>query len=460
MFKNSLFIKIYLWFLLVTFLMLVIMINLDRITKPRPPDMLWRHTAGDLFSFYGQEAISVLDHEGLPALQNFVGRLERATGIRIFIFNMQGKEVAGRIGSIKIEQLAASVKKSSRSEFIPSPDLDLAARQIQGSDGINYVFAAELPHPPPPGPHMGETPFSFFIRLLVNLTVSALVCYLLARYLTAPIIKLGNATRQIAAGNFAIRVSPSLGNRKDEISNLALDFDLMTGRIESLLTSQRNLLRDISHELRSPLARLNVALELCRQHFGPEAQKPLDRIEREAMKVNELIDQILTLNRVESGTSELKKEKVDLAELIKKITIDANYEALSKKRKVTAAIEPCIVEGNPDLLHRAVENVVRNAVHYTVENSVVEVALRNNLDATNPHVLITVHDHGKGVPQEALSKLFTPFYRVDEGRDRQTGGVGLGLAITEAAVRRHGGAIEAENALDGGLIVKIILPVH
>jgi two-component system sensor histidine kinase CpxA len=278
--------------------------------------------------------------------------------------------------------------------------------------------------------------------------------------MTAPIIKLGNAARQLTSGNLSIRVGPSLGNRRDEISTLARDFDHMAERIEMLLTAQRNLLRDVSHELRSPLARLNVALAICRQRFGPESEIPLDRIEREAEKLNEMIGQLLTWNKVQSGTTEIEKRKVDLAELILEITADADFEAKSQNRAVVSTIEPCILEGNLDLLRRAVENIVRNAVHFTDEGSSVEITLRCTQSADGAHASIAVRDHGKGAPEEVLADLFKPFYCVDEGRDRQTGGAGLGLAITDAAVRFHGGSLRAMNAPDGGLIVEMILPIR
>ena len=212
--------------------------------------------------------------------------------------------------------------------------------------------------------------------------------------------------------------------------------------------------------MRSPLARLNVALEICRQRFGPEGDIPLNRIERESARLNEMIGQLLTWNKVESGAREIKKTKVDLAELITDIVADADFEGKSKHRGVVSKIEPCIVEGNRELLRRAVENIVRNAVHYTDEGSSVEMTLCCIEEADSAHATITIRDHGKGVPDEVLSELFKPFYRVGEDRNRETGGAGLGLAIADAAVRFHGGNLRAFNAPDGGLIVEMIIPMH
>ena len=344
---------------------------------------------------------------------------------------------------------------------MPPGDAGPVSLTITGSKGRIYTLVSKAPLPPlgDGGPNSwGMT----LLQLLVVLTVSGIICYLLARYLTAPILKIGAAARQLAAGDLSVRVGPAIGKRKDELARLAVDFDRMAEQIALLLNSQRTLLRDISHELRSPLARLNVALELCRKRTGQEATVSLDRIERESDRLNEMIGQILTLNRVESDPSLREKTRVDLAGLVREITADAEFEAASLNRKVkVAGLDPCTVEGNEELLRRAIDNVIRNAVRYTPDAGEVEIHLRRVFGCgnTGDTAVISVRDHGKGVPEESLPHLFRPFYRVGEGRDRQTGGTGLGLAITEAAVRLHNGSVLAANAPGGGLIVEITLPV-
>jgi two-component system sensor histidine kinase CpxA len=237
---------------------------------------------------------------------------------------------------------------------------------------------------------------------------------------------------------------------------LAADFDEMAEKIQSLVDSQRRLLGDISHELRSPLARLNVALELARQRSGAEATSALERIQLEAENLNEMIGQLLALTRLESGAEEIRKTKFDLAVLVRSITDDANFEAHGRNRNVKLeSPERCPMVGNELLLRRAIENVIRNAVQYTAEGTEVEVGLAGVEQDT---AVITVRDHGAGVPENALAEIFRPFYRVDEARDRGAGGVGLGLAIADRAVLLHGGAVAATNAPEGGLLVKITLP--
>ncbi len=312
-------------------------------------------------------------------------------------------------------------------------------------DMLSHILILQRP--------LSDTPFNLFIRMSLALIIAGLVCYLFARDMTSPILKLGTAVRQLAEGNLAIRVGPRLGGRKDEISRLAYDFDNMAERIESLLITQRTLMRDVSHELRSPLARMNVALELCRTGKGPDMEKYIDRISNEAARLNTMIDQILAYNKLEYASGP-KMEKLDLGLMIREIVSDADYEAKSRKRSVVTGSETCIIEGDREMLRRAIENVVRNAVSYTAEGTSVEV----NLHRENSNVLISVRDHGEGVPEESLAQLFNPFYRVDLGRSRETGGVGLGLAISEAAIRLHNGSIKAENCAEGGLVIEMVLP--
>jgi two-component system sensor histidine kinase CpxA len=323
-----------------------------------------------------------------------------------------------------------------------------------------------MPVPPPPPLHR---PFSNLKRLALQLfavlVVGGLFCYWLARYVTAPIIKLRAATQELAGGNLGARVGPELTRQRDEVGHLGRDFNVMAERIESLVASQGRLLGDISHELRSPLARLGVALALARRSAQPEAVAMLDRIGHEAESINEMIGQLLTLSRGESGTEGLRKAEVDLCALVREIADDADFEARSRGRSVRAvACEACTMTGVASLIRSAIENVVRNAARYTMEGTEVEMAITCEAasgvaDDGMAQAVINVRDHGAGVPEEAIEKIFRPFYRVEDARDRQSGGSGLGLAIAARAVRLHGGTITAANAPDGGLSVEMRLPL-
>jgi two-component system sensor histidine kinase CpxA len=233
----------------------------------------------------------------------------------------------------------------------------------------------------------------------------------------------------------------------------------MAQRLESMVKAQQRLLGDISHELRSPLARLGVALGLARQRSGPEAGGALDRIERESDNLNEMISQLLTLTRLESGTDGRKRTEVDLTSLVREVADDADFEARSINRGVqVVSADKCSITGVEELLRSAIENVVRNAVRFTPEGTTVEVALREQNGSGDHFAVISVRDRGHGVPEDALERIFRPFYRTEDARDRQSGGgTGLGLAITERAVRLHGGTVRASNAPDGGLAVELKL---
>jgi two-component system sensor histidine kinase CpxA len=277
--------------------------------------------------------------------------------------------------------------------------------------------------------------------------------------LVAPVVQLRAATRRVASGDFGARVGPLLGKRRDELAAMGHDFDVMAGRVETLVAAQQRLIRDISHELRSPLARLGVALSLARKRAGADAASVLDRIEREAQRLNEMIGQLLILSRRE-GDAAGPREPVDLAALVREVTADANFEAAGTGREVRlTSCEPCRTEGGATLLRSAVENVVRNAVRYTPAHTTVEVSLRCQTVADKSVAVVSVRDHGAGVPAEALADIFRPFYRVADARERETGGVGLGLAITERALRLHGGSVTATNHPAGGLLVELSLPV-
>jgi two-component system sensor histidine kinase CpxA len=285
----------------------------------------------------------------------------------------------------------------------------------------------------------------------------------LARYLTRPVRLLRGAARRLADGDLSARVGVA-GRRRDEIGDLGRDFDVMADHLENLLIAQQRLLRDISHELRSPLARLNVALELARRDSGSAAEPALARVGREAERLNELIGQLLTLARLEGGAAQpagafSDRVEIDLAVLVSEVAADADFEAAVRDRHVRIVqSEPCRIIAAPGLLRSAIENVVRNAVRFTAPGTDVEIRLACRADGAEPRAIIEVRDHGSGVPEAALQDIFRPFYRVANARERETGGAGLGLAITERTIRSYGGAVRAANAPDGGLSVQIELP--
>jgi two-component system sensor histidine kinase CpxA len=286
--------------------------------------------------------------------------------------------------------------------------------------------------------------------LSMFLIAGGIFCYVISSYLTKPLNRLAQAAASIAEGHLETRVEPGLKNRRDEIAELARNFDRMADRIEALVSGQRRLLGDVSHELRSPLARLIVALGLAKQGPAEETAENLERIGVEARRLDTLIGQLLTLTRIDSGADRGAPVRFDLTNLVQEVASDADFEARARNRRVVLKqIDTCTATGYEELMRSAVENVVRNAVRHTAEGTAVEISLQNG-----QRILLTIRDYGPGVPEQMLPEIFLPFRRVNpENHD----GAGLGLAIAQRAVRIHGGTVSARNAPGGGLVVEVDL---
>jgi two-component system, OmpR family, sensor kinase len=296
--------------------------------------------------------------------------------------------------------------------------------------------------------------------LVIALGVSAAVCFFLARYLALPVDRLRLATRRMAAGDLNVRVLPALRHRQDDLGLLAADLDAMAQRLRQLLEAKQQLLRDVSHELRSPLARLQLAVSLARREDSG-AERHLARIACEADRLEQLIARTLKLVRLERPAPALEEVKVDVGELLRNITSDVAIEADAQGCLVNVgASGRLLVSGDPELLRSALENVIRNAVRYSPAGALVAIeARRGPAEASGESVKITIRDHGPGVPEKELRSIFEPFYRVDAAREhRSAGGEGLGLAIAARAVALHRGSITARNAPGGGLVVLVELP--
>jgi signal transduction histidine kinase len=296
--------------------------------------------------------------------------------------------------------------------------------------------------------------------LAIALAVSAGVCFILARYLASPVDRLRLATRQLAAGDLDVRVSPALRGRLDDLGLLAADLDAMAERLRQLLETKQQLLRDVSHELRSPLARLQLALSLARREEGA-AERHLARIAAEADRLEQLIARTLKLVRLERPAHALEQLSLDIGALLRKIAADVAIEADDRGCLVNVRAEDAlVVSGDPELLRSTFENVIRNAVRYSPTGAMVAIEAHRVATAElDSAVQVSVRDRGPGVPEKDLALIFEPFYRVDAAREhRSTGGEGLGLAIAARAVALHGGSIEARNCEGGGLAVTVTLP--
>ncbi len=448
----KLFIKIFLWFTLATALNFAVIIFITRTFQTEPMFSRWQRSASNQLVFYGATAEQIYGVSGQVGLTQYLTRLkDNATIQDVHLLDADGNLVFGqREGIHDFDSMVAKADAASGPEIdVDTSDAGLGVVPVNLSDGKRMVLAVRWA--PPRAPSLFFDSWLGYMRLGGLALVALIVSFMLALYLTTPIRKLRNATNRLADGDLKTRVESRLGRRHDELGDLARDFDDMAARIESLITSQVRLSRDVSHELRSPLARLNVALEIAKQKAHPETQPILDRIETESQRLNDMIGRLLTLARLESGAHEIGHTKVDLTELVRDVAADADFEARANGRYVNVLeTDRCTVIGTENLLRSAIENVLRNAVRYTPEGTAVDVSLTRE----NGHARVTVSDHGGGVPEGELEHLFEPFYRVSEARERKTGGIGLGLAIAEQAVLAHKGTIKASNH-DGGLQVEI-----
>jgi two-component system sensor histidine kinase CpxA len=449
---KSLFLRIFLsfWVAQALFFALAILVTLAF----RPRSSTWEALRTSVLN----EAVSAYEEGGDQKLREYLEGLEHSQHVRAYLFDEHGIEISHRGAPDWAMRVASGGPRSPHDGFLfPAPPVLRDSRA--SSDGKHrYTVVLGLP----PGPRVFIGPRGLpFTGLFIGVLSSGLVCYLLSWYLTKPIVRLRTAARQLAAGDLTARTGAPASMRRDEVAGLMRDFDAMAERLETLLKAQSRLLNDISHELRSPLARLNVALGLARQRAGMESADMLDRIELEAARLNELIGRILTLARLEDGEQLVPQTPVALDELVESVTQDAEFEAQARRCHVHTSVGEGSwqVRGNASLLHSAIENVVRNAIRYTQEGSSVEIELTSDMRGTAREAVLRVNDAGPGVPPDALEKLFQPFYRLDDARGRQTGGVGLGLAITERAVRFHGGRVSAFNRVQGGLLVEIRLPL-
>jgi len=403
--------------------------------------------------------VNAYEQGGSRGLHEYLQNLEATQHVRAFLFNENMEELSHRGAPDWAVRVAGGGPRTPHEGFIfPAPPPVLRDSRAS-SDGLHrYTLILS----PPPGPRLFLGPRGLPIPgLFIAVISSGFVCYLLAWFLTMPVVRLRAATRQLAAGDLTARAGAPNVHRRDEVAGLMRDFDAMAERLENLVNAQSRLLNDISHELRSPLARLNVALGLARQRSNTESTTMLDRIELEAGRLNELIARLLTLARMEDGEQRVPSRPVLLDEIVLCVAEDAEFEAQARRCHVHSEIPAGSwrVRGDASLLHSAIENVVRNAIRYTREDSTVEIHLEKTESAAGNEAVVRITDCGDGVPPDALEKLFQPFYRLDDARGRQTGGVGLGLAITERAVRFHGGRVAATNRVAGGLMVEIHLPL-
>lgn len=443
----KLFLKIFLWFLAAISLLVGVVIVLNWTVQTEPVVSRWRISVKNQTNIYARTVAQIFDGQGEQGATAFLGRLRAAETIgEVDLIAESGQAwLTEGVDASSYSELVARALATDGVEIVENlGDTALSATRLTRAAGERYVLIIRWERPRMAA-FFGEPPLRY-VRYGLVLMTALLLCAALARYLSSPIGKIRAATHELADGNLNARVAERVGRRRDELADLARDFDIMAGRIEKLIKSQQRLSRDVSHELRSPLGRMNVALEIAKQRSTPESAPLLERIEKESARLNDMISRILILAKLESGSDEVERERVDLSMLVSEVVDDADFEAQVKQKAVIIKrADKCEVLGSANLLRSALENVLRNAVRYTAEGTSVDV----ELTTSNGRAAISVTDHGGGVPEDELENLFRPFYRVAEARERKTGGIGLGLAIAQRAIRAHDGTINARNIADG-----------
>jgi two-component system sensor histidine kinase CpxA len=396
------------------------------------------------------QASQALAHGGMGALKSWLNANKNTNGGRdLYIIGPDGADILGRRLS---EGAARRLEFFNRDEFANRPDNprgNRAAPQIVGLDGAVYTVLL-VPRRPSIFGALSLPAISVTI-LCIALVVSAFTSWWLAQHLSAPIRRIQAGARALASENLDVRVSAGLEGRKDELAVLARDFDAMADRLRANRGAITQLLRDISHELRSPLARMRVALGLARQPPA-DLTRQLDRLEREIERLDALISQVLKLARLHGTEAPFVRETFDLDEVIEEVVRDANFEGAVKNCGVRLhGAANVAVNGNRDLVRSAIENVLRNAVRYSPQDAPVDLSVT----PAEGGVVIAVRDRGPGVPAGDLARIFEPFYRVAESRDRDSGGEGIGLAITAQVMKTQGGSARAQNIQSGGLEVQL-----
>lgn len=407
------------------------------------------------------EASAALESGGRNSLASWLRNFPKTRGVTIYIMDDEGNDILDRpisagIGrAFRRNREFLRVQESSQDEprnlRRPRPLPHLVA-----ANGDTYTFFVSNSRIPEA--IWGSTDVRLLLFIFA-LLVSGIVSYVLATAIARPVRQLRHATVTLADGKLDVRVADSIGKRRDEFGMLGRDFDTMASRLQRAAEQQTELSRNISHELRSPLARIRVAVELARRKAGDLSE--FARLDDEAERLDALIGQILSYTKLDQDPHQGAKT-FDLAELVVEVAENVNFECkadgANSIQVVTESSGSTLIEGHHDVLEGAVENIARNAVRHSTANAVVRIAISMTDDAT---IRIEITDEGPGVPEEELPRLFDPFYRTQRSAETDSnGGTGLGLAIARRAVELHNGQILARNRSEGGLSILITLPAR
>lgn len=441
--RGNLFIKIFLGFWLITIAVLASWSLTVRYFENVPVSSAEERTGSPprhlLRLFYE------LENEPLSQLPQIADRMRRNHNVDLYILRRDGTELLAQSVPPPARRAAAQVSSERRRAVVRTDTGSFVAHVLNRRPGEQLIAVVKITAPRPVVAALSANPL---LRLGMAIVISGVLCFLLSRLLTRRVRTLQGASHRLAEGDLDARITVR-DSGGDETDALARDFNSMAQQLQARIDSQKRLLQDVSHELRSPLARLRIALALA-QEQPDSTDKQLARIEQEAERLDELIGQLLS-SQAESISLDAH---IDLVPLLQDLAKDADFEGKPNGKRVALFTdrEEAIVASSGDLLQKCFENILRNALKYTATDTEVTVDLR----VTDKGFSVCIEDRGPGVPESELERIFDPLYRVDTVRHRATGGYGLGLAIARRAIEQHGGELQALNTGDGLRVIAVL----
>jgi signal transduction histidine kinase len=429
---RSIYVRMLLWSFVTLVLALVAFYGISMLVSSRAAANL---TVFEDLSWEVEQARQTYEIGGVPELARYMAQVQKTAVGRRYFTDSQG------IDLVTGEDRSAALALARLPEGAPGKHTRRAPFLVTTTNDGLYCWIVELIQPVP-------AISDYIPYYLLVLAAVGFLSWLLAMRIASPVRILARTVDRFGEGDLSARANFT---RRDEIGELARAFDRMAERTGTLLTAERRLLQDVSHEIRTPLARLNFAVELIRTADDRDAA--VARVKKEIQRLGNLVGTLVEVTRAESDPQAVMLEEVRLDSLLSEVVDDCQMEADRQGCSIALCADlPVVTLGNQELLRRAFENVLRNAVRYAPQGSTVEM----QLDVSAGKAAVTVRDYGPGVPAEDLPKIFTPFFRVDRSRDTATGGIGLGLAIASRAVELHHGTTRAENA-EPGLRIRIEL---
>jgi two-component system sensor histidine kinase CpxA len=451
----KLFIRIFLCFWIATILMIAAVITTSNLLPFITSQDKKTRFDPDVASEDLARAINTFERQGAAA---FLAELDVPEGIHhssVYLMDQDGNVLvnAGKQSASDAE-MAREALETQHSELIRFGIRTAFACPIQSATGRRYAAVMNIA-----GYKVRPSNPRFWFDLTIAMISTSIVCLGLSFYLTRPITKLRETAQRLAGGDLSARATSPRTIRRDEIGDLARDFDVMAAQIQLLMTAQRRFVADVSHELGAPLTRMHLALALLRRRLAGQSVGELERIERETDKLSNLVQQLLLLAGLEAGTWPAETlTAVSMKSFCEDIIEDASFEAAHRDCRVAGTCQEITVLVYPSLLRKAIDNVLRNAIRYTSVGT--EVTVDFSADLIQEEIWLEIVDRGPGVPESMLSDIFRPFFRTAPGRESNSGGTGLGLAIAYEAIRLHDGTIMASNRAEGGLRVAITLPLR